>query len=162
MIIKQCWEWAVFDQLLNAPLDRSVRIRRSAWRPSPCDYFKPSRALASASDFTQVAREKMPAAAGVISPHSAAGWPWPARRRPKGLPGKSNDFSLTQMASGNHALVEHGEDHELLLMDGVRRNPRINREGRFEFRQKRLRHRPDCPPRYRLRPAALWPVPGVT
>ena len=61
----------------------------------------------------------MPAAAGVISPHSAAGWSWPVHRRPKGLPGKSNDFSLTQMASGNHALVEHGEDHELLLMDDV-------------------------------------------
>ena len=44
---------------------------------------------------------------------------------------------------------------------GVRRNPRINREGRFESRQKRLRHRPDCPPRYRLRPAAFWPdLPG--
>ena len=27
------------------------------------------------------------------------------------------------MASGNHALVEHGEDHELLLMGGVKRNP---------------------------------------
>ena len=61
----------------------------------------------------------MPAAAGVISPHSAAGWSWPARRRPKGLPGQSNNFSLTQMASGNHVLVEHDEDHELLLMDDV-------------------------------------------
>jgi len=37
----------------------------------------------------------------------------------EGLPRRSDDFPFTQMTSGDHALMEHGEDHELLLMDDV-------------------------------------------